>query len=50
MFIERGLNMADYRKMWENLGLNMEAHDMLLQALPPTYYEAYLRSEERRVG
>lgn len=42
--------MADYRKMWENLGLNMEAHDMLLQALPPTYYEAYLTQANRPGG
>ena len=42
--------MADYRKMWQNLGLNMEAHDQLLQALPPSYYEAYLTQANRPEG
>ena len=38
---------GDYRKMWESIGLDLEAHDQLLQALPPTYGEVYLTQENR---
>jgi len=37
----------DYREMWKKLGLDLEAHDRLLQALPPTYGEVYLNQENR---
>ena len=36
-----------YCKMWESLGLNLEAHDQLLNALPPIYQEIYLDQENR---
>lgn len=39
--------MADWCKMWEALGLNLEAHDQLLNALPPIYQEIYLNQENR---
>lgn len=39
--------MADWCKMWEELGLNLEAHDQLLNALPPIYQEIYLDQENR---
>jgi len=39
--------MADYRKMWRDMGLNMESHDQLLEALPPTYHDAYLTQNNR---
>ncbi|MEW6448432.1 MAG: double-cubane-cluster-containing anaerobic reductase [Bacillota bacterium] len=39
--------MADYTKMWEKLGLDLEAHAKLLEALPPTYYDVYLKQENR---
>lgn len=38
---------ASYRQMWEKLGLDLAAHDQLLQALPPTYGEVYLNQENR---
>lgn len=38
---------GDYRKMWESIGLDLEAHDQLLQVLPPTYGEVYLTQENR---
>lgn len=42
--------MSDYRKMWESMGINLEAHDQLLQALPPTYYDVYLTQTNRPKG
>ncbi|OPX86169.1 MAG: R-phenyllactate dehydratase beta subunit [Pelotomaculum sp. PtaB.Bin104] len=39
--------MADYRKMWESLGLDLEAHDQLLNILPPTYGSVYMSQENR---
>ncbi len=39
--------MADWCKMWEAMGLNLEAHDELLNALPPIYQEIYLNQENR---
>lgn len=39
--------MSDYRELWESLGLNMEAHDQLLAALPPLYQEVYLSQPNR---
>lgn len=39
--------MSDYRELWESLGLNMEAHDQLLTALPPLYQEVYLSQPNR---
>lgn len=42
--------MSDYRKMWEKLGLDLEAHDGLLEVLPPIYKEAILSQENRPKG
>jgi benzoyl-CoA reductase/2-hydroxyglutaryl-CoA dehydratase subunit BcrC/BadD/HgdB len=39
--------MADWCKMWEELGLNLEVHDQLLNALPPIYQQIYLDQENR---
>ncbi len=39
--------MGDYRKMWQDLGLDMESHDQLLEVLPPTYHDVYLTQENR---
>jgi len=30
-----------YRDMWEKLGIDMPAHDMLMQALPEIYKKVY---------
>jgi benzoyl-CoA reductase/2-hydroxyglutaryl-CoA dehydratase subunit BcrC/BadD/HgdB len=37
----------EYRAMWQKLGLNMPAHDMLLAALPAIYEKVYLTQKER---
>lgn len=41
---------SSYRQMWESLGLDLEAHDRLLQVIPPTYGEVYLTQENRPKG
>lgn len=41
---------TDYRPMWESLGLDLEAHDQLLQILPPTYKDVYLDQKNRPDG
>jgi len=41
---------TDYRPMWESLGLDLEAHDQLLQVLPPTYGDVYLQQKNRPAG
>lgn len=41
---------TDYRPMWKSIGLDLEAHDQLLQALPPTYKDVYLDQENRPDG
>ncbi|MDA8138475.1 MAG: double-cubane-cluster-containing anaerobic reductase [Desulfobacteraceae bacterium] len=40
----------DYRLMWKNLGLNLEAHDMLLGVLGNAYKDIYLSQKERPEG
>jgi len=40
----------DYRAMWESIGLDLEAHDQLLQALPPAYGSVYLGQDNRPAG
>ena len=42
--------MTDYRKMWEGLGIDLEAHDGLLEVLPPMYEENILSQENRPGG
>jgi len=42
--------MSDYRQMWTDLGLNMPAHDALLNALPVLYKEIYLSQTNRPKG
>ncbi|MEM3586243.1 MAG: double-cubane-cluster-containing anaerobic reductase [Candidatus Jordarchaeaceae archaeon] len=38
---------TDYRKMWEDLGINMKKHDQLLAALPLVYQDVYLTQKNR---
>lgn len=40
----------DYRGMWQELGLDLEAHDALLGALGGAYQEVYLSQSERPEG
>ncbi|MDF7825081.1 double-cubane-cluster-containing anaerobic reductase [Pontiellaceae bacterium B12227] len=42
--------MADYRAMWKDLGMNLEAHDMLLDFLGKYYADTFLTQNERPEG
>ncbi len=42
--------MSDYRELWQSLGLNMEAHDQLMAALPPIYQDIYMSQPNRPKG
>ena len=39
--------MADYVKMWEELGMDLESHDMLCQVLPTAVGDVFLTQENR---
>lgn len=39
--------MADYQKMWEELGMDLETHDLLCEALPQAFGDVYLSQENR---
>jgi len=41
---------GDYRQMWADLGIDLERHDALLNALPPLYEEIYLSQRNRPKG
>jgi benzoyl-CoA reductase/2-hydroxyglutaryl-CoA dehydratase subunit BcrC/BadD/HgdB len=36
--------------MWEQMGIDLEAHDMLLTAIPQMYADAYLSQQDRPAG
>jgi benzoyl-CoA reductase/2-hydroxyglutaryl-CoA dehydratase subunit BcrC/BadD/HgdB len=40
----------DYRPMWEGLGLELEAHDVLLDVLGNAYHSIYLSQKNRPAG
>ncbi|MBS3909995.1 MAG: 2-hydroxyacyl-CoA dehydratase [Actinobacteria bacterium] len=40
----------DYRKMWEDLGLDLEAHDQLLAVIPQMYGDIYMSQQNRPEG
>ena len=42
--------MADYRKMWEELGMDLETHDQLCEVLPQAFGDVYLSQENRPEG
>ncbi len=42
--------MADYRKMWEDLNMDLETHDLLCEALPGAFGDVYLSQENRPEG
>ncbi|MGE5380733.1 MAG: double-cubane-cluster-containing anaerobic reductase [Methylocystaceae bacterium] len=42
--------MADYRKMWEELGMDLVNHDLLCEALPQAFGAVYLTQENRPQG
>ncbi len=42
--------MSDYREMWKELGLDLEAHDQLLAVIPQIYGDVYLTQKDRPEG
>ncbi|HWP97289.1 MAG TPA: double-cubane-cluster-containing anaerobic reductase [Syntrophomonadaceae bacterium] len=42
--------MADYRQMWTDLGMDLEKHDLLCEALPDAFGGVYLSQENRPQG
>lgn len=38
---------ANYRSMWQHLGLNLDAHDTLLGVLGKAYPDIFLSQKER---
>jgi benzoyl-CoA reductase/2-hydroxyglutaryl-CoA dehydratase subunit BcrC/BadD/HgdB len=39
--------MKDYHQMWEELGIDLDAHDQLLTVLPPLFKDTILGQEKR---
>lgn len=39
--------MADYRKMWESLGMDLETNDQLCEVLPQAFGDIFLSQENR---
>lgn len=42
--------MADYRKMWEELNMDVDKHDVLCQVLPEAFGDVFLAQENRPEG
>lgn len=42
--------MADYRQMWQDLGMDLETHDLLCDALPQAFGDVYLSQANRPEG
>ena len=42
--------MADYRAMWEGLGMDVNTHDLLCEALPQAFGDVYLSQGNRPEG
>jgi benzoyl-CoA reductase/2-hydroxyglutaryl-CoA dehydratase subunit BcrC/BadD/HgdB len=42
--------MGNYRKLWSDLGINLEKHDQLCAVLPEMYGSVYLSQENRPEG
>ena len=42
--------MSDYVKMWEDLDMDIETHDVLCEALPISFTDVYLSQENRPEG
>ena len=39
--------MADYRKMWEDLNMDVDTHDILCEVLPVAFGDVFLSQENR---
>ena len=44
------MEAKDYHPMWKDLGLNLEAHDQLLNVLGQAYKDIYMTQENRPKG
>lgn len=42
--------MADYHKMWEDLGMDLETHDQLCEVLPQAFGDVYMSQDNRPEG
>ena len=42
--------MADYRNMWEKLGMNLEKHDQLCEVLPSAFGSVFIEQQNRPEG
>ena len=42
--------MADYREMWNTLGMDLDKHDLLCEVLPDAFGGVYLSQEKRPQG
>ena len=42
--------MANYKQMWEDLGMDLETHDQLCAVLPTAFGDVYLSQENRPEG
>jgi benzoyl-CoA reductase/2-hydroxyglutaryl-CoA dehydratase subunit BcrC/BadD/HgdB len=42
--------MGDYRKLWKDLGINLEKHDQLCAVLPEMYGSVYMTQKNRPEG
>lgn len=42
--------MSNYVEMWKNLGMDLDTHDQLCQALPTAFGDVYLSQENRPEG
>ena len=39
--------MADYRKMWKDLNMDVDTHDILCEVLPVAFGDVFLSQENR---
>ena len=42
--------MADYRKMWDEIGMDLATHDQLCEVLPQAFGDVYMSQENRPEG
>ena len=48
--MEKGEGVSDYNEMWKGLGLDIEKHDVLLNALGAIYTDVYMSQKDRPKG
>ncbi|MBO8138680.1 MAG: hypothetical protein H0Z40_11210 [Desulfotomaculum sp.] len=42
--------MADYRKMWHDLGMDLEKHDEFLAPVPTIYGDLFVKQQNRPIA